>query len=242
MTNQAGETSPQVYTRMGGIFYLLIILAGTVGEFAFLGNLIVSGNALATANNILASQLRWRIGIANDIMMHVFDVPLMLIFYVLLKPVNKNLALLAVLFNLIQSAVLVANALNLLMPLFLLGNADYLKVLEPNQRYALVYLFVKLYDYGLGVGLIFFGFECLVVGYLISRSIYLPKVLGILMQIAGLSYLTNSFTLLLSPRLTTPVILLPAFIAEMSLCLWLLTKGVNIQEWKKQASIAIVAA
>jgi hypothetical protein len=128
------------------------------------------------------------------------------------------------------------------MPLFLLGNADHLQVLEPNQRYALVYLFVKLYDYGLGVGLIFFGFECLVVGYLISRSIYLPKVLGILIQIAGLSYLTNSFVLLVSPTLTSPIILLPAFIGEISLCLWLLIKGVNVQEWNKQASTAIVTA
>src|ERR1041385_3317233 len=191
MTNDTVEPSPQVYARIGGILYLLIIVTGVLSELFTQGTLVVSGDAVSTANNIMASQSLWRVGIAGDILMHVFDIPLMLIFYILLKPVNKNLALLAVLFNLVQSAVLVANSLNLLMPLFLLGNADYLKVLEPNQLYTLAYLFIKLNDFGFGVGLIFFGFECLILGYLIFRSGYFPRFLGILMQIAGLSYLTH---------------------------------------------------
>jgi hypothetical protein len=238
MTTRNLETSPQVYARIGGILYLLIIVFGAIGEIFIRGRLIVSGDAISTANNIMASQSLWRIGIAGDLIMHVFDVPLMLVFYVLLKPVNKNLAMLAVLFNLVQTAVLVANKLNLLVPLFLLGNADYLKAFEPNQLYALAYVFVKLNDYGFGVGLIFFGFTCLVLGYLIFRSGYFPRILGILMQIAGLSYLTNSFTLLLAPAFASiivPAILLPALIGELSLCLWLLLKGVNLQRWNEQA-------
>ncbi|MBI1807157.1 MAG: DUF4386 domain-containing protein [Ignavibacteria bacterium] len=162
--------------------------------------------------------------------------PLMLIFYVLLRPVNKNLALLAVLFNLVQTAVLVANKLNLLQALFLLGNADYLKALEPHQLHALAYLPLKLHDYGFGIGLIFFGFTCLVEGHLIFRSGYLPKTIGVLMQIAGLCYLTNSFALLLAPTFADmifPAILVPAFIGELSLCLWLLVKGVNVSKWEK---------
>ena len=243
MTNRTVETSPQVYARIGGVLYLMIIIAGTLGELFTRDTLVVSGNAVSTPNHIMTSQTLWRVGIANDIMMHVFDIPLMLIFYVLLKPVNKNLALLAVLFNLVQSAVLVANSLNLLMPLFLLGNADYLKVLEPNQLYTLTYLFIKLHDYGFGIGLIFFGFECLVLGYLIFRSGYFPKLLGVLMQIAGLSYLANSFMLLLAPTFASkiaPAILLPAFIGEMSLCLWLLVKGVNVQRWTERVRTAMV--
>ena len=130
------------------------------------------------------------------------------------------------------------------MSLFLLGNADYLKVFEPNQLYALTYNFVKLHDYGFGIGLIFFGFECLVLGYLIFRSSYLPKILGVLMQVAGLSYLTNSFTLLLAPTLASmivPAILLPALIGEASLCLWLILKGVDIQRWKKETGLNVVS-
>lgn len=196
--------------------------------------MVVAGDAAATANNIMASPLLWRIGIVGDLIMHVCDVPLMLVFYVLLRPVNRNLALLALLFNSIQTAVLVANKLNLLLPLFLLGNADYLKAADSGQLHTLAYLFIRLHGYGFGVGLIFFGFTCLVLGYLIFKSGYLPRVLGVLMQIAGLCYLTNSFTLLLAPAvadLMFPAILLPAFIAELSLCLWLIAKGVNVETW-----------
>jgi hypothetical protein len=186
----------------------------------------------------MASPLLWRIGIAGDLVMHVCDVVLIMVFYVLLRPVNKNLVLLAVLFNLIQTAVLVANKLNLLVPLFLLGSADYLKVFEPHQLQALTYLSVKAHGYGFGIGLIFFGFECLILGYLIFRSGYLPRILGILMQIAGLCYLTNSFALILTPTFANmifPAVLVPSFIAELSLCLWLLAKGVNVPKWKEKA-------
>jgi Domain of unknown function (DUF4386) len=237
MTAHATQTSPQVDARIGGILYLMIIIAGALGEIFIRGKLMVSGDAISTANNIIASQSLWRIGIAGDLLMHVCDIPLMLIFYVLLKPVNKNLALLAVLFNLIQTAVLVANKLNLLIPLFLLGNADYLKAFEPNQLYALTYLFVKAHDYGFGIGLIFFGFACLIYGYLLFRSGYFPWTLGVLVVIAGLSYLTDSFTLILAPAYAGTIfpVLVLALIGELSLCLWLLVKGVNLPRWEKLA-------
>jgi hypothetical protein len=114
----------------------------------------------------------------------------------------------------------------------------------------LAYLPLQAYANGFGVSLIFFGCECIVLGYLIFRSGYLPKVVGVLMQIAGLCYLTNSFALILSPSLAAqlfPVILLPAFVGEASLCLWLLAKGVNVLKWKardsaKPGSIALSAA
>jgi hypothetical protein len=239
MTDHTVETSPQVYARIGGVLYLILILAGMVGVIFVRGKLIVGGDPTATAQNIMASPLLWRLGIAGDLIMHVCDVPLMLVFFVLLRPVNKSLALLAVLFNLVQTAVLVANKLNLLAALFLLGNAEYLKAFEPHQLYALAYLSIKLHDYGFGLGLIFFGFECLVVGHLIFRSGYLPKTLGVLMQIAGLCYLANSFALLLAPAFANmlfPAILVPAFIAELSLCLWLIVKGVNVPKWNKRVA------
>jgi hypothetical protein len=238
MTSRTIETSPQVYARIGGILYLMIIIAGALGEIFIRGKLIVSGDAISTANNIMLSHSLWRIGIAGDLLMQVCDLPLMLIFYILLRPVNKNLALLAVLFNLIQTAILVANKLNLLMPLFLLGNADYLKAFESNQLYALAYLFIKAHDYGFGIGLIFFGFACLIYGYLLFRSGYFPRTLGVLMAIAGLIYLTNSFTLILAPVYAGTIfpILVLALIGELSLCLWLIVKGVNVPKWEKRAA------
>lgn len=241
MADRTVETSPQVYARIGGVLYLIIIVAGLFGEAFVRGKLIVSGDATATAHNIMASQSLWRAGIAGDLIMHVCDVGLTLIFYVLLRPVNRNLALLAAFFTLIQTAVLVANKLSLLVALFLLGNADYLKAFEPRQLYALAYLCIKSHGYGFGVGLIFFGCGCLVLGSLIFRSGYLPKTLGVLMQIAGLCYLVNSFALLLAPAFADvlfPAILVPAFLGELSLCLWLLVKGVNVSKWKEDRSPA----
>lgn len=214
----------------------MIIVAGIFSEIFVRGKLIVWGDPTATANNIMASQLLWRVGIATDIIMHVCDVVLMLVFYVLLRPVNKNLALLVVLFNLIQTAVMVAYKLNVVQTLFLLGTADYLKAFTPQQLHALAYISIRSDGYGFGIGLIFFGFECLVLGYLIFTSGYLPKIIGVLMQIAGLCYLINSMALLLAPPfadMISPAILLPCLIGELTLCLWLIVKGVDITKWNR---------
>ena len=235
------EISPQVYARIGGLLYLVIIIAGMFGEIFVRGKLVVSGDAMVTAHNIMANQLLWRSGIAADLIMHVLDIPVMWVIYILLKPVNKNLALLVVLFNLIMTAVLVANKLNLIWPLLQLGNAGYLTTIEPNQLYAQVYLFIKMHEIGFGVGLIFFGFVCIVEGYLIFKSGFLPKSIGVLMQIAGICYLTNSFALLLVPQFANklfPFILLPSFIAELSFCLWLIVKGVNVKKWQEKVLLS----
>ena len=140
-----------------------------------------------------------------------------------------------------QTAVLVATKMNLFTPLFLLGGAAYLKAFDAAQLQALSYVSMRADSYGFGVGLIFFGFECLVLGYLIFRSGFLPKTLGILMQIAGVCYLTNSFALALSPPFANalfPMILVPCFIGESSLCLWLIIKGVDVRRWNERASAA----
>lgn len=236
MTTRTIETSPQVYARIAGILYLLIIVIGALDQIFIRGRLIVSGDVLSTANNIMTSQSLWRIGIAGDIIMHVFDIPTMLVLYILLKPVNKNLTFLAVLFNMIQTAVLVINKLNLVMPLFLLGNADYLKAIEPSQLHVLSYLFVRAHDFGFGIGLIFFGFAYLIYGYLLFSSGYFPRAVGVLVVIAGLSYLTNSFTIILAPQYSGAIfpVLALALIGELSLSLWLIVKGVNLPKWEKR--------
>lgn len=231
------ERSPQRYARVAGLLYLAIIVLGISGELFVRGTLVVSGDAAATANAIAASPFLWRAGIAGDLLMHVLDVPVIGILYLLLRPVSESLALLATLINLVQTAVLAANKLNLLVPLFLLEDGSYLKAFSPEQLQALSYLAIKAHGYGFGIGLIFFGVACLVRGYLIYRSGYFPKVLGLLMAIAGLSYLVNSFALLLSPSLAAsmfPGLLVPAFIAELSLSLWLIVKGVNLPRWEQQ--------
>jgi hypothetical protein len=244
MADHAVETSPQAYARIGGVLYLIIIVIGLFGEAFVRENLIVSGDATATANNIVTSQLLWRIGVAGELILLVCAVALTLIFYVLLRPVSRNFALLAAFFDLVSIAVEGAIALNLVAALFPLGDAGYLKAFEPHQLHALAYLSLKAHGYGFGISLIFFGCACLVLGYLIFRSGYLPRILGVLMQIAGLSYLTNSFALLVAPAfadLIFPAILIPAFIGESSLCLWLIVKGVNVPKWQEQVSMGPIS-
>ena len=234
-TIKPSEPSPQPYVRLGGLMYLFIIIAGIFSELFVRGKLVVSGDAAATANNIVNSLSLWRQGIAADLLMHVLDVPVMLVIYFLLRKVNRHIALLVLLFNIVQTAVLVANKLNLIAAMLPLGNKTYLNAVDPHVWQAQAYLSIRLHEYGFGVGLIFFGFVCLFEGYLIFKSGFFPRWIGVLMQIAGVCYLTNSISLLIAPdfaEIIFPAILFPCFIAELSFCLWLIVKGVNVQKWR----------
>jgi hypothetical protein len=239
MTDRAVQTSPQLYARIGGVLYLIIIVVGLFDEAFVRNRIIVPGDATATAVNIRSLESLWRFGIAAEFFLLICAVALTLIFYVLLRPVSRDLALLAVFFDLVSLAVEAAVQLYLLGALFPLGKAEYLRAFEPEQLYALASLSVKSHGYGFGVALIFFGCECLIFGYLIFRSGFFPKALGVLMQIAGLSYLTNSFALILAPNFADrifPAVLVPAFVGEASVCLWLIVKGVNVEKWEEKAS------
>jgi len=204
MKERITETSPQIYARIAGVLYLMIIVIGFSSEFFVRDKLVMSGDVTATANNIASSESLWRTSIACELILLVCAVALTLIFYVLLRPVNKNHALLAVLFNIVEFPIEAVSKLCLLAALFFSGSADYLKAFEPRQLHALVKISLKLHDYGFGIDLVFFGFACLVYGYLLFRSGYLPRTLGVLMAIAGLSYLANSFTLILAPAQDDP--------------------------------------
>ncbi len=230
------ESSPQLYARIAGILYLVIILMGIGAEALVRNKLFVSGDANATANNIIHADFLWKMGITADLIMHICDLPVMIILYYLLKPVSKKLALLNLSFNLIQTAVLVLNKLNLLAALFFLGDAEYHKSFTPDQLHTLSYLSIKLHDFGFGIGLIFFGFVCLLEGYLIFRSVYFPKTIGVLMTVAGICYLTNSFVLILAPQFSSITLLMPCLLAELSFSLWLIFKGVNLSIWKQKVA------
>ena len=236
MTTSTIEQSPQLYARIGGALYLTIIVIGLFGEAFVRDRLIVSGNAAATAANVMSHESLWRFHIAAEIFLLICAVALLLILFVLLRPVSRDLALLAVFFNLVSIGIEAATTMYLLEALFPLGNAGYLKAFTPEQLYAMASLSLKSHGYGFGVSLLFFGCFCVIVGYLIFRSGYLPKTIGVLMQIAGVCYLTNSVALILSPAVANrlfPAILVPAFVGELSLCLWLLVKGVNVEKREK---------
>ncbi len=241
MTGRTIESSPQLYARIGGALYLIIIAIGLFGEAFVRDKLIVSGDATATAKNIMASEYLWRFHIAAELFLLICAIALLMILFVLLRPVSRELTLLALFFNLVSIGLEAATAMYLVVALFPLGNAAYLKAFSPEQLYAMANLSLKSHGYGFGVSLLFFGCFCVVIGRVIFKSGFLPKVIGALMQIAGLCYLTDSFALILSPAFANrlfPTILLPAFVGEASFCLWLLFKGVNVQRWKEQARAA----
>ena len=216
---------PVRYARIGGALYLVIILAGIVGPLLTRDQLIVPDDAAATADNIAGSPELWRLGIAVDVVMQLCDVPVMLILFLLLSPVNRNVALLALLFNLVQTATLVANQLTLL-------TAQLLSAGQP----ALTDAAIRAYSHGEALGLVFFGFTLLSEGYLIRHSGYLPRILGLLVQIGGVSYIVSSLLLLVAPDLANIAFLIPSFVAELSLALWLLIKGIDGSRWEQRVS------
>jgi hypothetical protein len=125
-------------------------------------------------------------------------------------------------------------------PLLLLGGGHSLSAFTPEQLQALAYVSVELFEHGFALCLVFFGFDCLAMAYLIYRSAFLPRILGLLLAIEGLGYLINSFTLFLAPGLQARIFpyFVPTAIAEVALCMWLLVMGVNVQRWKEQAGAA----
>jgi hypothetical protein len=241
MANRTVESSPQIYARTGGLLYLAIILLGAFAEGFVADKLVVAGDAATTAHNIMASPMLWHLSVAGDLIVALCAVPLLWIEYLLLRPVNRQLVLLAVLFNLVSLAVEATSKLFLIIVMPTLGNGAYQKAFEPQQLEVLANLALRSHDIAFNIALIFFGLTCLVNGYLIFKSGYLPKLVGILMQIAGWSYLTACFAALFAPAfsdLITPAILLPPLIGESSFCLWLLVKGVNIEKWKERVNVA----
>jgi hypothetical protein len=239
VANQTVENSPQRYARVGGVLYLAIIVLGAFAEGFVASSLVVPGDTATTAANILASPELWRFSVAADLIVVLLAVPLLWIEYLLLRPVSKQLVLLAVLFNVVSLAVEAISKLFLLAVMPILKNAEFLKAFDPHQLQVLANLALRSHDIAFNIALIFFGFTCLVNGCLIFRSGYLPKFVGILMQVAGLSYLVACFAALFAPAfadLITPAILLPPLIGESSFCLWLLVKGVNVPKWKERMS------
>lgn len=187
----------------------------------------------------MASESLWRIAFVGEMTVYVCAVPLVMIFYVLLSPVNRNIALLAAFFNLVSIAIEGINALSHFAPLLILGGADYLKVFDLRQLQALALLFLNLHAYGFAISLTIFSFVLLLEGYLIFNSGYFPKTIGVLVAIAGLCYLTDSLALFIAPAFQAkifPTVLVPSFIGELSLCLWLIVMGVNVPKWKERAS------
>ena len=225
---------------MAGFLYLLNIAAGAFIYGFVRSTIITPGDAGTTAANILQHALLYRLGFVAGIVPVLCNVPLALIFYDLFKVVNRSFSVLVAFFILVATAIEAANLLNYYAPLILLEGAN-LSAFGAEQLHAFAYMSLALHAIGFDVALVFFAFYDLLIGYLVFRSNFLPRILGVLMVIAGLCYLTNSFAGFLSPRFAAhllPYILVPSGLGELALCLWLLVMGVEDERWSEHASAA----
>ncbi len=233
MKTRTAETSPLVYARVAGFLYLLLVPLGFFGMYGS-STLVVPGDATTTANNIMASESLFRLGIVSALLVQVVNIVVVLALYKLLEPVNKNMALLMVIFLLLGVPIAMLNELNQYAILLLLHGADYLRVFTADQLQALVPLFLDLHKLGISIAGIFWGLWLFPMGYLAFKSGFLPRILGVLLIIGCFGYLIDSFAAFLLPNSEANIALF-TFWGEVLLPLWLLIKGVNVEQWKKRA-------
>jgi len=235
-TERITETSPRLKARISGVFYLLTIVTGVFAQMFVSGRLVVDGDAAATANNILAHRILFQMGFAVYLIEMACNIAITALFYDLLKPAGRSVSLLAAFLGFAGCVIKTFSRLFFITPLFVLGGAPYLSVFSADQLQALALLFLKVNDRGAAIALVFFGFYALLTGYLIIRSTFLPRILGVLGIFGGLGWLSFLYPPL-GYRLF-PYIAAFGLLGAASLVLWLLVFGVNERRWKEQASAA----
>jgi hypothetical protein len=218
--------------RVAGALYLLAILVGPFSLIYIPTVLFVSGDATATAHNILTHEMLFRLGIVGDLLAGVSILVLTLALYQLLKGVDRGYAVLMVILGgLMVTPIFFLNALNWVAALLLVHGADFLAAFTQAQRYALAMLFIRLHSQGNVVNEVFWGLWLFPFGTLVVRSHFLPRLLGIWLIVGGVGYLALSLTGLLFPQYEDIVftVVQPAFLGELAIMLWLLIKGANVR-------------
>lgn len=211
--------------RIAGLFYLLVAIFGGLAFFVR-SNLFVNDDAATTVKNIINSDLLFRVGIVSDLLGQIFGIFLVIALYSLLKTVNKNLAIIMVILLIVPVPITCLNSLNQIAVLLHINNPDFAKVFNPDQLQTQIMFFLSLNDYGIYIAQIFWGLWLFPLGYLIFKSDLIPKVIGILLIIAGSGYFIDSLGYLLSANYNLSIASF-TFIGELILIFWLLIKGVK---------------
>ena len=219
--------------RIAGLLYLIVFIAALFATFVK-SSLVVPGDAAATVSNIMASESLFRLGFVSDLTHQAVQVVLVLVLYKLLRPVSKAAALLMAIFGLVGVPIAMLNMLNHSAALLLLSGADYLTAFTADQLQALVMFFLDLLDHGFFIAFIPWGIWLFPLGYLVIRSGCIPRILGILLIVAGFGYLIDFVTFFLFPNFDATVRMF-TFWGELFFALWLLIKGVNVEQWEKRA-------
>lgn len=238
MPARSAGISPGQLARIAGALYLIIIVAGffTIGFVP--ATIFVKGDMAATAHNLQAHELLYRLGLLVHVVVLPLNVPLAVIFYDLFKVVSRRAALLVLFFSLVGTAVEGASLLNQFAPLTLLGSGPYSGALGAAQLEALAYLPLDLHTSSYSVDQVIYAFYILAAAYVVVRSTFLPRVVGLLLAIGAVSYLAYSFASFLAPGFAAhlvPYIQLPSLLGEGSLCLVLLVGAINVPRWMEQA-------
>ena len=226
-----GEHSPRPDARSIGVVYLFYFLTAFCGAFLMKG-LVVPGDAAATASNMLAHEALYRSGFAVGLVANAVYIAVAALFYRLFEPVNRSMSLLAAFFSIVGCAIQICGGVLQLAPLVILGDAQLPSAFTVEQLQAAALLCLRLYSQAFSIALVLFALYDLLVGYLIFKSTFLPRVLGVLMMLAGVGWLTFVWPPL-SAALSAYVLPLGA-LAEMVLMLWLLVRGVDASKWQEQ--------
>lgn len=230
--------SPNRKARIAGLLYLICIASGLAAESLVRDKLVTYGDAELTATHILASPSLYRWGFLADLTSFTTGILIAVIFYDLLRIVNRPIARVSIAFAIVSNTVSLAASVFFYAPLHILSGASYLQTFEPAQLHSLALLSLRLYQFAFSVNLALFSFDCFATGYLIYRAAFLPRALGVLLGIGGLCYLYNSVAYFSPPGAVPdffPFIYLPSLVAELSLALWLLVVGINNSKWQTEA-------
>jgi len=238
MTQSNTQLSPRAKARAAGALWWICIISGMVG-FAAGAPLVVANDATATATNILAKESLFRLGFVADLISGLSYVGVTAFIYYLLRPVSRSLSLVGAFFGLAGVAIGGASWVIHLTPLLLLHGDQYLTAFTTSQLQAMSLAALKLQMQVFPIGMVFFGIQCISIGYLVARSIFLPCMLGVLLAVGGTCYVIVSFANFLAPSFgprLVPFLMPIALIGEGALGGWLLIKGVDVQSWNEQAS------
>jgi hypothetical protein len=232
VTTSFFDMSPRKTARVAGILYLVVVVFGMFAYMYIFPSIIIPGDAATTASNIMASEMLFRIGFVSELILNTFWGLLALALYKLLKPVNKNLAILMVVLNLLGVPIGMLNALNHYAALPLLSGDNYLTVFTPDQLQAQAMFFLNMWEPGYDIAQIFYALFLVPLGYLVYKSGYFPRVLGVLLIISGFGGVINTLTSSLIPNFESIILTVIEFFgfSELLFCGWLLVKGANVQQ------------
>lgn len=226
--------NPNKIARLAGFLYLLLVPLGVFGILYVPNAITVPGDVAATVSNIRANELVVWLSIVSALLTQVVNIFVVVYLYQLLKPVNKNYAALMVIFILVAVPIAMFNELNHVAVLLLLSDAGYLSAFSTEQLHALVPVLLDLHEYGVNIAGIFWGLWLLPMGYLVIKSNFMPKFIGIFLIIGCIGYLIDFVTFFVFPEFGI-VVSEFTFMGEILIMFWLLIKGVDVKQWEKCA-------